>query len=97
MYDALVTRGGGLAAVIKHFELSPGAGWEKVEGQETLALAARLPDGATSLQPLRQFRNPPATRLDLGYGHSVGGMADILAVLSESDGHIEFTLIPLGK
>jgi|GEM_PF-2448486 len=97
MYDALVTRGGGLAAVIKHFELSPGAGWEKVEGQETLALAARLPDGATSLQPLRQFRNPQATHLDLGYGHPMGGMTDELAVLSESDGQIEFSLVPLGK
>jgi len=97
IYDALVTRGGGLAAVFKHFELAPGAGWEKVEGREIVALAARLPNGETSLQPLGQSTLPQASRLGLGYGQAMDKTADVLAVLSESEGHIKFSLVPLGN
>jgi hypothetical protein len=94
----MVTQGGGLAVVFKHFEMAPGAGWEVVEGQEVIAFATRSPKGKTSIQPLGQSA-PPETPSwpGISYWRVMDETADVLAVLSETQGQIRFSHLPLGE
>ena len=96
LYDAMVSRGGRLAVVFKHFELAPGAGWEVVDGQEIIALATRSPNGESTIRPLGQLAIPETPpRLSLGYWGAMDEMADVLGVLTERHGQIKFSLVPL--
>lgn len=92
----MVNRGGRLAVVLKHFELAPGAGWEVVDGQEIIALATRSPNGESNIRPLGQPAIPEAPpRLSLGYWGVMDETADDLGVLTEREGQIKFSLVPL--
>ena len=96
LYDAMASRGGRLAVVFKHFELAPGAGWEVVDGQEIIAVATRSPNGESSIRPLGQpaiAEAPP--RLSLGYWGAMDEKANVLGVLTEQQGQIKFSLVPL--
>lgn len=96
LYDAMVSRGGRLTVVFKHFELAPGAGWEVVDGQEIIAVATRSPNGESSIRPLGQPAIPEApSRLVLGYWGAMDETADVLGVLTERQGQIKFSLVPL--
>ncbi|MFN0051309.1 MAG: SGNH/GDSL hydrolase family protein, partial [Planctomycetales bacterium] len=98
LYDALVIRGDRLAIVFKHFEMAPGAGWEVINGQEIIALATRSPNGDSRVQPLGQpvFPETPPWQ-SLGYWGAMDESADALAVLSERQGQIKFSLVPLAE
>ena len=98
LHDAFVAKDGGLAVICKHFELAPGAGWEVLEGKELLALATRSADGQSHVQAL-----PAAVTLEaparpvVAYFPPLGKLAELLAVLSDKEGRIEFAILPLTK
>ena len=98
LYDAFVAKDGALAVICKHFELAPGAGWEVVEGKEVVALANRSADGQSRVQVISATAPLEApARPAVAYFPPLGKLAELLAVLSDKEGRIEFAILPLTK